>query len=390
MTLVILGGRAFALEDDPIAPKDEGLPGQAETQAPNRLLTPRDELEAQLIAWRRHFHANPELANREFKTAEYIEAELRKIGFEDIRTKVGVTGIVATLRGAYPGPTVALRADMDGLPVLEQTGLPFASKARGKRGLAVVPVMHACGHDAHMAIALGAAKVLMDRRDQLHGNVKFIFQPAEEGPPPGEEGGSRLMIREGALENPKVDVIFGLHVWPAGPAGHIYARPAGTMASSARLFVTVKGQQTHGAVPFMGVDPIVVASQVVLGLQTIISRQVDNTPPSVISIGRFEGLGAHNIIPDEVKLVGTIRTLNIDVQEDLYNRVTRTARRIAEASGARADVEIERRAEIVFNDPDLFQQMEPTLMRVAGEGRYHIARGVTASEDFAFYQKEVP
>ena len=346
-----------------------------------------DAVMPKVVEWRRDFHQHPELSNQEFRTAKIVADHLRSLGME-VETEVAHTGVVGTLRGG-DGPIVALRADMDGLPVTELVDLPFASKARSVYQGREVGVMHACGHDNHVAILMGVAEVLAGMGDDLPGTVKFIFQPAEEGTPDGSVGGAELMLMEGAFENPRPDVVFGLHVFPF-PAGTIATRPGGLMASSDRHQITIKGKQTHGAVPWAGVDPIVTASQVVLGLQTIVSRQLDATlTPSIVTIGRVEGGVRNNIIPESVELEGTIRTFDAETRIDIHKRVRRTATNIAEAAGATADVVIDQGYGVTRNDPNLFRQMSPTLERVAGD-RFIEAPQTTTAEDFSYFANEVP
>ena len=339
-------------------------------------------------AWRRDIHQHPELGNREVRTAALVADHLRELGLE-VETGVAHTGVVALLRGGRPGPVVALRADMDALPVTEQVDLPFASKVRTLYNGAEVGVMHACGHDAHTAILMGVADVLQGMQEDLAGTVKFIFQPAEEGPPAGEEGGARLMVEEGVLENPKPDVIFGLHTFPA-PTGVIGYRAGGAMAGADNLHILVEGKQTHGAVPWAGIDPVVVASQIVLGLQLIPSRQLDSAKSAtVISIGSIHGGLRSNIIPDRVEMEGTIRILDPAIRKDVLRRVEQTAVSIAESSGASATVTVRPYAPVTYNDPALTAKMVPTLRRVAGSGLLEVPP-LTPSEDFAFFQEKIP
>ncbi len=346
-----------------------------------------DAVMPKVVEWRRDFHQHPVLSNQEFRTAKIVADHLRSLGME-VETEVAHTGVVGTLRGG-DGPVVALRADMAGLPVTELVDLPFASKARGVYQGREVGVMHACGHDNHVAILMGVAEVLAGLGDELPGTVKFIFQPAEEGTPDGSVGGAELMLMEGAFENPRPDVVFGLHVFPF-PAGTIATRPGGLMASSDRHQITIKGKQTHGAVPWAGVDPIVTASQVVLGLQTIVSRQLDATlTPSIVTIGRVEGGVRNNIIPESVELEGTIRTFDAETRIDIHKRIRRTATNIAEAAGATADVVIDQGYGVTRNDQNLFRQMSPTLERVAGD-RFIEASQTTTAEDFSYFANEVP
>lgn len=348
------------------------------------------KLEQQVIAWRRDFHANPELGNREKRTADIVANHLKRLGLE-VQTGVGHTGVVGLLHGGRPGKVVALRADMDALPVVEEVDLPFASKVKSEYKGQEVGVMHACGHDAHVAILMGVAEILVSLKDELKGSVKFIFQPAEEGPPTGEEGGARLMIKEGVLENPKPDAIFGLHVIAGIETGKIGYRPGPALASSDSIEIVIEGKQTHGAFPWLGVDPIVVASQVVLGLQTISSRQMDSTKePLVITIGSIHGGVRANIIPDSVELIGTMRTFDQGMREEARGRIKNTAEMIAGSSGAKACVHIEQDYDVTVNDTALTAAMLPTLERVASKENVHIAQKVMGTEDFSFYQNVVP
>ena len=342
------------------------------------------------VAWRRDLHQNPELGNHEVRTGKIIADHLRALGLE-VKTGVAHTGVVGVLKGGRPGPVVALRSDMDALPVTEEGDLPFASKARTEWAGRETGVMHACGHDMHMAILMGTAEVLAGMRATLPGTVKFIFQPSEEGPPPGEKGGALMMIEEGVLTDPKVDAIFGLHVFPYA-VGSIVYKPEGIMAASDTLTITVHGRQTHGALPWAGVDPVVVASQIVLGLQTVISRQSDlTTAPAIVTIGVIQGGNRGNIVPDEVKLTGTIRTFDPGMQKGIHERVKRTAERIAESAGATAEVSIEVGNPVTFNDPKLTEWAGASLRRVAPQGRFiPNGRVTTTAEDFSEYQKMVP
>jgi amidohydrolase len=325
------------------------------------------DVEANVVAWRRDFHEHPELSNRESRTGKIVADYLKSLGL-DVRYPVAHNGVVATLKGGRPGGVVALRADMDALPVTEEVDLPFRSTVRTQFNGQEVGVMHACGHDGHTAMLMGAATILAGMRDRIPGTVKFIFQPAEEGVPPGEQGGAPMMIREGALENPKVDAIFGLHVFPMH-TGEIHYRSGGIMASSDRYQIVINGKQTHGAVPWGGVDPIVVASQVVMGMQTIVSRQADITKaPAVVTVGRINGGIRFNIIPDSVFLEGTIRTFDPAMRDDIIMRLRRTAESIAAASGATARVILAGDGNpATVNDAALVSRMLPTLQRVAGQ-----------------------
>jgi amidohydrolase len=348
-------------------------------------------IEPRVVTWRRDFHAHPELGNREFRTAGIVAEHLRALGFDEVRTGVAHTGVVGLLKGALPGPVVALRADMDGLPVAEAVDLPFASQVKAEWNGEQVGVMHACGHDTHTAILMGVAEVLAGQRASLRGSVKFIFQPAEELPPEGEEGGARMMVAEGALRDPVPGAIFGLHVTSHLPINVIGYRPGPTMASADNLKITVNGRQTHGAMPWAGVDPIVTAAQVVLGLQTLISREMDITrEPAVVTIGSIRGGLRENIIPDSVEMRGTIRTFDEAMRDDLHERVTYLAQAIARGARGSCDVCIRKNYPVTVNDPVLTEAMQPTLARVAGPGRLALVPKVTGSEDFSFFQREVP
>jgi amidohydrolase len=348
-------------------------------------------IEPKVIAWRRDIHANPELGNREFRTAALVADHLRQLGFDEVRTGVAYTGVVGLLKGARSGPVVALRADMDALPVTEQVDVPFASKVRTQWNGEEVGVMHACGHDCHVAILMGVAEILAGLRAELRGTVKFIFQPAEEMPPVGEDGGARLMIEQGALEKPVPSAIFGLHVTSRLNAGEIGYRPGPTMASSDRFQIHVQGKQTHGASPWLGVDPIVASAQIVLGLHTLVSRTVDITrEPAVVTVGMIRGGVRENIIPDEVEMRGTIRTFNEEMRDDLHERVTTLAESVARGSRAECRVCIQKGYPVTENDPMLTASVVPTLQRVAGDHNVKLVDKVTGAEDFSYYQKLVP
>lgn len=348
---------------------------------------------SQVVAWRRDFHQHPELSNRETRTAGIVAAKLRTLGLE-VRTGVAMTGVVAVLRGGRPGPVVALRADMDALPVGEEVALPFASRERSTYNGQEVGVMHACGHDMHVAILLGVAEVLTGMKATLPGTVVFIFQPAEEGAPTGERGGAAVMIEQGVLDNPAPAAIFGLHVFSRVPTGRLDYRPGALMAAAENFRIVVRGRQTHGALPWRGTDPIVVASQIVLGLQTIISRQSDLTlAPAVVSVGMFRGGVRSNIIPDSVELVGTIRTFDAAMRTAINERVRITATGIAQSAGATAEVQIGgggSGGSMTFNDIALTERMIPTLRRVGGAGGVAVAQQTTTAEDFSAYQARIP
>jgi amidohydrolase len=348
-------------------------------------------IEPKVIEWRRDIHQNPELGNREFRTAAKVADHLRALGFDEVKTGVAHTGVVGTLRGGSPGPTIALRADMDALPVDEQTGLAFASKVKAEYNGNEVNVMHACGHDTHVAILMGAAEVLANNRDMLSGTVKFFFQPAEEGPPEGEEGGATLMIKEGVLDgNEAPEAIFGLHAWPAR-AGTINYRSGSFLAAADELRITVKGRQTHGSAPWRGVDPIFVAGQIMTAIQAIPSRQLDITKgPAVITIGSIHGGVRNNIIPDSVEMTGTIRTFDAGERESLLAKLRRTVNLVAEAGGATATVTIKPYGPVTSNDPRLLQHMMPTLIRAAGEDNVVEHPLITGAEDFAHFEARIP
>jgi len=351
-----------------------------------------DAVEANVVLWRHHLHANPELSNREEQTAAYVAAHLRGLGIE-VQTGVAGHGVVGLLKGGRPGPVVALRADMDALPVTERTGLVYASKVKADYGGKEVGVMHACGHDAHVAILMGAAEVLAGVREELAGTVKFIFQPAEEGAWPAPEWGAKQIISEGVLENPKVDAIFGLHVWSSMHSGVIGVRSGPVMASSDFLRITATGKQTHAAAPWQGVDPITVSAQIALGIQNVASRQINILgSPSIVSIGTIHGGDRNNIIPDEVVMTGTIRTFDPEVRTAYHERVTRTAEKIAEAAGAKAEVYIgaDTGYAPTINHVKLTEQMKDVLVRVVGEEMVVTNDLTTGSEDFSFFQQQVP
>ncbi len=349
-----------------------------------------DELEPKVIEWRHDIHEHPELGNREFRTSGIVAEHLRALGFE-VRTGVAHTGIVALLKGGKPGPVVALRADMDALPVNEEVDLPFASKVKTIWAGKETGVMHACGHDTHVAILMGVAQALAAVKDRLPGTVKFLFQPAEEGPPPGEEGGAALMVKQGAMENPHPDVVFGLHITSIIETNTIAYRPGPVMAAADIVRITVQGRQTHGSAPWSGVDPIVVAAQIVLGLQTIVSRQINVTQePAVVTIGGIDGGNRFNIIPDKVEMVGTVRTFDEKMRDDIHRRIRLTAENIAAASGATAVVAIEKPYAVTVNDPALTERMLPTLRRVAGESNVVLRPKTTGAEDFSFFAQQAP
>ena len=350
-----------------------------------------DRAEPRVVAWRRDFHQNPELGNREVRTARIVAEHLRALGFDQVQEKVAHTGVVGVLKGGLPGPVVALRADMDALPVAEEVDVPFKSAVRTQWNGQDCGVMHACGHDAHTAMLMGVAEILAGMRARIPGTVKFLFQPAEETPPIGEEGGAKMMVAQGCLKNPDAAAVFGLHVTSIYPTGMIGYRSGPFMASADDFRIFVRGTQTHAAMPWRGVDPIVVSSQIVLGLQTIVSRRMDVTrEPSVVTVGVFHGGVRHNIIPDEVKLEGTIRTFDEQQRDEIHAHVTRISEMIAESGGAKAKVHIHRWYDVTVNHPGLTEWSVPSLGRIAGEANVKVVDKVCGAEDFSFFQKEIP
>jgi amidohydrolase len=351
-----------------------------------------DKIEPEVIKWRHHLHQNPELSNREFETAKYIEKYSRSLGLE-VTTGVAITGVVAILDSGKPGPTVALRADMDGLPVLEENDLPFKSNVKGMLDGNEVPVMHACGHDTHMAMLMGAAKILTEMKGELRGKVKFIFQPAEEGAPSGEKGGAEVMVAEGVLKNPDVDVIFGLHISSNTDVGKVRYKHGGIMAAVDPFKIIVRGKQAHGAYPWKSVDPITTSAQIIMALQTVVSREIKVIDDAaVVTIGSIHGGNRSNIIPNEVVMVGTIRTLNKAAREHMYEAIPRKAKGIADSMRAEVEVilPLDYSYPITFNDHALMDQVLPTLVRTAGQENVIDSKAVTGAEDFSFFQQEIP
>jgi amidohydrolase len=348
-----------------------------------------NQVEPKVIEWRHHIHQNPELSNREFATSAYIAAHLQSLGIE-VQTGVAHTGVVGVLKGNKPGKVVALRADMDALPVVERNDLPYKSNVIATFNGQETGVMHACGHDTHVAILMGVAEVLAQNKN-FPGTVKFIFQPAEEGAPPGEEGGAKLMVKEGVLENPKVDVIFGLHINSGTHVGKITYKPGGMMAASQRFVINVKGKQAHGSAPWQSVDPIVASAQIINGLQTLVSRESQLTKEAaVISVGSIHSGIRFNIIPESLEMIGTIRTLDRDMKEHIRKRMNEMVPAIAQAYRAEATVEIQDGTDITFNDTALTTQILPSLQRVAGKENVIEIDAITGAEDFSYFQKEVP
>jgi amidohydrolase len=351
-----------------------------------------DKIEQKVIDWRHDFHQNPELGNRETRTSAIIAKHLKSLGLE-VKTGIAVTGVVGILTGDKPGPVIALRADMDALPVTEKTGVPFASKVKTTYNGMETGVMHACGHDAHVAILMGVAEILTGMKKDLKGTVVFIFQPAEEGAPKGEEGGAELMVKEGVLNNPKADVIFGLHMDAQLEVGKISYHPAGSMASAADLKITVKGKPSHGASPWYSVDPIVVSAQIINSLQTIVSRNVNLTEnPVVVTIGSIHGGNRFNIISDQVEMLGTVRTFSDSDENLVYNRIRQIAEKTAESSGATAVVEVPYSVHypVTFNNVALTTAMIPSLQKSAGVENVLLVPSRTGSEDFSFFAQKVP
>ncbi|WP_405266336.1 amidohydrolase [Cellulophaga sp. Ld12] len=347
-------------------------------------------VEQKVIDWRRDFHQYPELSNREFKTAEKIAKHLKSLGIE-VQTGVAKTGVVGVLKGNTPGKVVALRADIDALPVTERNDLSFKSEVVGEFQGEEVGVMHACGHDTHIAILMGVAEILSKNKDKIKGTVKFIFQPAEEGPPPGEEGGAALMIKEGALKNPDVDAIFGLHINSGTPVGTIGYKPGGTMAAVERFVVNVKGKQTHGSQPWGGVDPIYIAAKIIDGYQSIISRESNLlVEPAVITVGKIAAGVRFNIIPESAEMVGTVRTLDPDMKALIIRRMTEMTEGLAKTYGGSATIEFQNNTAITYNDEKLTETMLPTLQKTAGIENVVLIKATTGGEDFSFFQEKVP
>jgi amidohydrolase len=347
-------------------------------------------IEDKLIEWRRHFHENPELSNQEFKTAEKIAEHLKSLGLE-VETGIAITGVVGLLKGDLPGKVVALRADIDALPVTERNDLPFKSEVKTTFLGTETGVMHACGHDTHTAILMATAEVLSKHKDKIKGTIKFIFQPAEEGPPPGEEGGAKLMIKEGVLENPKVDVIFGLHINAGTPVGVLKYKKGGIMASVERFVIDVKGKQTHGSQPWSGTDPIMISAKIIDGLQTIISREAKLTDEAaVITVGKITAGTRFNIIPETAQLIGTVRTLDPDMRSMIERRMKEMSETIAKAYNGEATISFRNQTSITYNDPDLVDQMLPSLQNVAGAKNVQLMKATTGGEDFSYFQEVVP
>jgi amidohydrolase len=348
------------------------------------------KLMPKIVEWRRHLHRYPELSNREVKTAKYVEDHLRSLGLE-VRTGIAKTGVVGILKGGQPGPVIGLRADMDGLPVTERNSLPFASKETAEYNGQKVGVMHACGHDTHVAMLMGAAELLAGMKDKIKGTVVFIFQPAEEGPPEGEDGGASLMVKEGVMDNPKIDAIFGIHINSSTEVGTIKYKSGAVMAAADWFHIKVKGRQTHGAYPWLGTDPIAVASQIINGLQMIVSRRSELTKaPVIITVGKIHAGVRENIIPEELEMAGTIRTLDSGMQKDTHEKVRLTVQKIAESMGATAEVSFDTKTLVTYNTPELVKKMLPSLEKAAGKGNVAEMEWVTGAEDFSYFGTKAP
>ena len=346
-------------------------------------------IESKVIQWRHEIHQNPELSNREFNTAKKVAAHLESLGIE-VTTGIAITGVVGILKGNKPGKVVALRADMDGLPVTERNSLPYKSQATAIFNNQQTGVMHACGHDTHVAILMGVAEILAENRD-FAGTVKFIFQPAEEGPPAGEEGGALLMVKEGVLKNPDVDAVFGLHISSETPVGHINYKTKGIMAAADSYKIVVGGKQSHGSTPWKSIDPIMISSQIINGIQTIISRNSQLTNEgAVVSVGAIHAGIRSNIIPESAEMIGTIRTLDEDMQNIIHERLYDMVPQIASAYGGSATVTINKTAALTYNDEALTQMMVPTLERAVGASNVHVIKAITGAEDFSYFQQQVP
>ena len=366
-----------------------GIYSQAQSPMEAAIDSKARAISPKLVEWRRHLHQNPELGNREFKTQQYIANHLKSLGIEV--TLLAKTGVLGVLRGGKPGPVIALRADIDGLPVKERVDVPYKSTVTADYMGTPVSVMHACGHDTHTSILMGTAEVLAGMKKDITGTVKFFFQPAEEGPPGDEEGGAPLMIKEGVMDNPKVDAVFGLHISSALEIGKIKYKSGSMMASSDWFTIKIKGKQTHGSTPWTGIDPIVVGTQIINNLQTIVSRQQDLTvAPVVITVGKFHSGVRANIIPETAELEGTIRTLDSKMQKDVHEKIKLVAKNVAEAWGAEVDVKIDTKTLVTYNDPALVAAMVPSLERAAGKGNATAGIWTTGAEDFSFFGEKAP
>ena len=364
--------------------------GNVFSQMDNQLKKDIIDIEKNVIQWRHEIHQNPELSNREYETAKMIAKHLKDLGLK-VKTGVAHTGVVAVLKGDHPGQTVALRADIDALPVTERNDLPFKSEKTTEFLGQKTGVMHACGHDTHTAILMGVAEVLNKNKHLLNGNVKFIFQPAEEGPPPGEKGGAKLMIEEGVLKKPDVDAIFGLHINSGTPVGTLRYKPGGAMAAVERFVINVKGKGSHGSRPWAGVDPILISAKIVDGLQTIISRESPLVKePAVITVGKITSGTRYNVIPESAEMIGTVRTLDPDMREMVIRRMNEMVPSIAKAYGGEAEIQFQNNTAITYNDLELTAEMLPTLKNIAGKENVELVKATTGGEDFSFFQEKVP
>lgn len=359
-------------------------------QLKQKLAQAIDKIEPKCIEWRRQIHQNPELGNSEFKTAKLIAIHLKELGLE-VKEAVAKTGVVGVLKGAKPGPCIALRADMDALPLVERVNIPYASKQKTIYNGEEVGVMHACGHDTHVAILMSVAEILSSIKSEIKGTIKFIFQPAEEGAPDGEEGGASLMIKEGVMENPKVDAIFGLHIQSRIEMGKIEYKSGAFMAAADFFSIKVKGKGSHGSQPWLGIDPIAISAQIIQGLQNIVSRESELTKaPVVITVGKIQGGVRNNIIPEQCIMLGTIRTLDSDMQKDVHQKFKHTITKIAEASGAETEVVIDEKTLLTYNDPVLVRKMLPSLQTAIGQNNVSEREWVTGAEDFSYYGTKAP
>jgi len=348
-----------------------------------------DAIKNKLVEWRRHIHQNPELGNREFKTQAYVLEHLKSLGID--AKPVAKTGVLGILKGEKPGPVIAIRADMDGLPVQERVDLPFKSTVTGEFNGQTVPVMHACGHDSHVSVLMGTAEVLSSMKKDLPGTVKFFFQPAEEGPPNEEEGGASLMIKEGVMENPHVDAVLGLHISSSAEVGSIHYRAGPFMAAADWFKITIRGKQTHGSTPWTGIDPIVIGAQIINNLQTIVSRQENLVQaPLVITVGKFQGGVRSNIIPEEAYMDGTIRSLNSKMQKDVWERIRKVCQNTADSWGATVDVKIDSKTIVLYNDPLLVKMLIPSLQNAAGNDQVQEMSWMTGAEDFSYFGEKTP
>ncbi|GEQ86597.1 N-acyl-L-amino acid amidohydrolase [Patiriisocius marinistellae] len=362
----------------------------ANAQLDISILKDIENIESQVIDWRHYFHENPELSNREFNTAKKIEEHLKSLGME-VQTGIAKTGVVGLLKGSNPGKVVALRADIDGLPVTERNDLSFKSNVKDTFLGTETGVMHACGHDTHIAILMGVAEVMSKHKDKINGTIKFIFQPAEEGPPPGEEGGAKLMVKEGVLKNPDVDAIYGLHINSGTPVGTIKLKPEGIMAAVERFVINVEGKGSHGSAPWSGVDPILISAKIIDGFQTIISRESNLIDaPAVITVGKITSGTRFNVIPESAELIGTVRTLDPNMRDLIIKRMTEMAGDIAKAYGGKATIEWQNNTIVTYNDPALTVKAIETLKGVAGADKVEDMKAVTGGEDFSYFQEKIP